>query len=98
MKSFSFAVATAILLYPVANLSAPASAATAHNSQAGGIGTSKNAYDSTVGSRRVKHAAKHPDAVQSETDRDAGMYVVKPQADPEYFSHASGSRGSSYTE
>ena len=91
MKSFSFAVATAILLYPVANLSAPASAATAHNSQAG-------AYDSTVGSRRVKHAAKHPDAVQSETDRDAGMYVVKPQADPEYFSHASGSRGSSYTE
>ena len=98
MKSFTFAIAATILALPLAALSVPASAATAHNSQAGGIGTSKNAYDSTVGSRRVKHAAKHPDAAQPEADRDAGMYVVKPQPDSEYFSHASGSRGSSYTE
>lgn len=98
MKIFISAIAATIWALPLATLSAPASAATAHNSQAGGVGQSKNAYDSTVGSRRVKHAAKHPDAAQSGTDRDAGTYVVKPQSDPEYFSHASGSRGSSYTE
>lgn len=98
MKFFALAVAATISALPLATISAPASAATAHNSQAGGIGTSKNAYDSTVGSRRVKHAVKHPDAAQSEAGRDAGMYVVKPQPDSEYFSHASGSRGTSYTE
>lgn len=30
----------------------------------------------------------------SDADRDAGMYVVKPQSEPEYFGHASGSDGS----
>ena len=30
----------------------------------------------------------------SDADRDAGMYVVKPQSEPEYFGHAAGSDGS----
>ena len=30
----------------------------------------------------------------SDADRDAGMYIVKPQAEPEYFGHAAGSDGS----
>lgn len=30
----------------------------------------------------------------SDVNRDAGMYVVKPEAQPEYFGHATGSDGS----
>ncbi len=72
----------------------PASAATAHNSQAGGLGASANANDSTVSSRRVKHAAKHAAVTPAaDADRDAGMYVVKPQTVPEYFGHGAGSDG-----
>ncbi|MGI4767463.1 MAG: hypothetical protein ACRYGP_20660 [Janthinobacterium lividum] len=72
-----------------------AEAATAHNSQAGGFGQSKNSGATTVNSRRIKHAAKHTTpAAAPEADRDAGMYVVKPQTPPEYFGHGTGSDGS----
>ena len=30
----------------------------------------------------------------SDADRDAGMYIVKPQSEPEYFGHGVGSDGS----
>ena len=55
------ALAAAILAAPIAVIAAPANAATAHNSQAGGYGSSANVNDSTVSSPRVKHAAKHHD-------------------------------------
>ena len=48
-----------VLLTSTMLFNTAASAATAHNSQAGGIGMSSNAGASTVGSRRVKHADKH---------------------------------------
>ena len=39
-----------------------------------------------VSSRHRKHAAKHAKLVTpADVDRDAGMYVVKPQNQPEYF-------------
>lgn len=70
-------------------------AATAHNSQAGGVGQSTSPNASTVNSRRVRHAAKHkPVAAAPEADRDAGMYIVKPETPPEYFGHGTGSDGS----
>lgn len=61
MTPIRLAAALAILALPVAALSAaaPAKAASAHNSQAGGIGDSQNPTDSTVNSRRVKHRVKH---------------------------------------
>lgn len=59
MTSLKVAAAAALLVLPLAGLSAPAQAASAHNSQAGGIGQSQNPTDSTVNSRRVKHSAKH---------------------------------------
>ena len=59
MTSLKLAAAAALLILPLACLSAPANAASAHNSQAGGFGPSKNPNDSTVNSRRVKHSAKH---------------------------------------
>lgn len=43
-----------------------------------------------------KHHLAHyvkPDTA-SDADRDAGMYVVKPQSEPEYFGHGVGSDGS----
>ncbi len=51
--------AVALIALPLAALSGSAIAATAHNSQAGGVGASTNAGDSTVGSRHVKHSMKH---------------------------------------
>lgn len=59
MKLLKLAAAVTVLALPIASLPAPASAASAHNSQAGGFGQSQNATDSTVSSRRVKHEAKH---------------------------------------
>ena len=59
MNRIKIALGTLLLTLPMVALSAPANAATAHNSQAGGIGSSSNAGDSTVGSRHVKHSAKH---------------------------------------
>ena len=96
MKLFQATIAVAKLIVPLYSTSGSANAATAHNSQAGGIGQSKNANASTVNSRRVKHAAKHSSqaAAPEGEDRDAGMYVVKPQNAPEYFGHGTGSDGS----
>ena len=59
MTSLKLAAAAALLVLPLACLSAPANAASAHNSQAGGVGQSSNPNASTVNSRRVKHSAKH---------------------------------------
>ncbi len=61
MTPIRLAAALAVLALPFAALSmpVPAKAASAHNSQAGGIGDSQNPTDSTVNSRRVKHRAKH---------------------------------------
>lgn len=62
MTPIRFAAALAILALPLGALMTipvPAKAASAHNSQAGGIGDSQNPTDSTVNSRRVKHRAKH---------------------------------------
>lgn len=59
MTSIKFAAVLAVLAVPLAGLSVPAQAASAHNSQAGSVGDSKNPTDSTVGSRRVKHSVKH---------------------------------------
>ncbi len=49
----------ALIASPLAFVSSSSIAATAHNSQAGGVGPSSNAGDSTVSSRHVKHSAKH---------------------------------------
>ncbi|RYC28961.1 hypothetical protein D3273_26425 [Lichenibacterium minor] len=52
-------LATVVLcVSPLALVSGSAIAATAHNSQAGGVGPSSNAGDSTVSSRHVKHSVK----------------------------------------
>lgn len=51
--------AVALIASSLALISGSAIAATAHNSQAGGVGPSSNAGDSTVSSRHVKHSAKH---------------------------------------
>ena len=99
MKTVIITAAAAILAMPVMALSLPADAATAHNSQAGAFGDSSNAGDTTVSSRHRKHAAKHAKLVTpADVDRDAGMYVVKPQNQPEYFGHATGSDGSAPQE
>lgn len=95
MKLLRLFATTSMLVLPLVSITAPAHAATAHNSEAGGIGQSTNPGASTVNSRRVKHAAKHAAATEAEPDRDAGMYIVKPQPSPEYFSHSTGSDGSS---
>ena len=58
MKLLNLAMVIAFAA-PLAVMTIPASAATAHNSQAGGFGSSKNNTDSTPASPRVKHAAKH---------------------------------------
>ncbi len=63
MTSMKLAAAAALLTLPLAFVSPPASAASAHNSQAGALGPSQNPSDSTVSSRRVKHAAKHKKAM-----------------------------------
>ncbi len=46
-----------------------------------------------VHKHNLAHYAKPNTA--SDADRDAGMYVVKPHSEPEYFGHATGSDGSS---
>ncbi len=95
MKAFVVTAAAAVLAMPILVLSLPADAATAHNSQAGAFGASSNAGDTTVSSRHRKHAVKHAKlATPADVDRDAGMYVVKPQNQPEYFGHGTGSDGS----
>jgi hypothetical protein len=95
MRIINLTAVAAVLALPIIALSVPASAATAHNSQAGAFGTSSNDGDTTVGSRHLKHAAKHASiTTPADADRDAGMYVVKPVREPEYFGHASGSDGS----
>ena len=53
------ALVALVLAAPIAVIAVPANAATAHNSQAGGYGSSANVNDSTVSSPHVKHAAKH---------------------------------------
>ena len=58
MRLLNLTVA-ALIAAPLALISGSAMAATAHNSQAGGVGPSSNAGDSTVSSRHVKHSAKH---------------------------------------
>ena len=58
MRLFNLA-AVALIVWPIALTAGSATAATAHNSQAGGIGQSSDANASTVNSRRVKHSAKH---------------------------------------
>ncbi len=52
-------VAVALIASPLALASGSAMAASAHNSQAGAYGDSKNPTDSTPSSPRVKHSAKH---------------------------------------
>ena len=94
MTMFRLTLAASLLALPAVALSLPAQAATAHNSQAGDFGASSNPTSSTPASRRVRHASKAA-VTAPETDRDAGMYVVKPQASPEFFGHATGSDGSS---
>lgn len=95
MYSSRYAAIVAVAALSMVCAAGAAEAATAHNSQAGGFGQSKNAGATTVSSRRIKHAAKHKvDAAAPEADRDAGMYVVKPQTAPEYFGHGTGSDGS----
>ena len=59
MTKFSIILSVGAFLAFPAFFTTAASAATAHNSQAGGFGASSNAGDSTVGSRHVKHADKH---------------------------------------
>ncbi len=59
MTKISIILSVGAMLASTAVLNTAASAATAHNSQAGGVGASSNAGDSTVGSRHVKHADKH---------------------------------------
>lgn len=86
-------VTASLLALPAAGVSVSARAATAHNSQAGEFGASANPTASTPASRRVKHASKAA-VTAPETDRDAGMYVVKPESAPEFFGHATGSDGS----
>ncbi|MGI3903496.1 MAG: hypothetical protein ACRYGP_19470 [Janthinobacterium lividum] len=51
--------AVALIASPLALAAGSAMAASAHNSQAGAYGDSKNPTDSTPGSPRVKHSAKH---------------------------------------
>ena len=95
MNTLKITAVAAVLAVPAIMLSIPAGAATAHNSQAGGFGASSNAGDTTVNSRHLRHVVKHAKLITpSDTDRDAGMYIVKPQQDPEYFGHGSGSDGS----
>ena len=95
MISSRYVIIASVLALSMAGSLGVAEAATAHNSQAGGFGQSKNAGATTVNSRRIKHAAKHTKpAAAPEADRDAGMYVVKPQTPPEYFGHGTGSDGS----
>lgn len=95
MNSSRFLILISALSLSMAGSLSSAEAATAHNSQAGGFGQSKNAGATTVNSRRIKHVAKHTtQAAAPEADRDAGMYVVKPQTPPEYFGHGTGSDGS----
>lgn len=89
---------TAVILAGSAmGMSLPAVAATAHNSQAGEFGATSNPTSSTPSSRRVRHASKAA-VTAPETDRDAGMYVVKPESAPESFGHATGSDGSMTSE
>ena len=59
MTKISIVLSVGAMLASTAVMGTAASAATAHNSQAGGYGPSSNAGDSTVGSRHVKHADKH---------------------------------------
>lgn len=92
MAMFKMSLVAALMAAPVLGLSVPVQAATAHNSQAGEFGASANATSSTPSSRRVRHASKAA-VTAPETDRDAGMYVVKPQSQPEFFGHATGSDG-----
>ena len=59
MKALNIILSAGAMLASTAVMSTAGSAATAHNSQAGGFGSSSNAGDSTVSSRHVKHADKH---------------------------------------
>lgn len=97
MKMLRMTAMAALLAGPVVGMSLPARAATAHNSQAGEFGASSNPTSSTPASRRVRHASKAA-VTAPETDRDAGMYVVKPESAPESFGHATGSDGSMTSE
>lgn len=94
MNVLKIIAVTTVAVLSTTAVSMPVMAATAHNSQAGAFGASSNPGDTTVNSRRVKHAAKHAALAPSGEDRDAGMYIVKPHAEPEYTSHAAGSDGS----
>ncbi len=59
MTKVSIILSVGAVLASTALLNTTASAATAHNSQAGSVGASSNSGDSTVGSRHVRHADKH---------------------------------------
>ena len=71
---------------------------------------STSAFAARVDTAEVPHHAVHKHHVAknatqtaapntaTDVDRDAGMYIVKPQSDPEIFGHATGSDGSMPSE
>ena len=58
MKTMKLAVAAAVLFLPLSYAAAPATAATASNSQAGGIGHNKSMTKPTMTHMKRKHMKK----------------------------------------